>query len=226
MGKPSIVINSRILLFILSSLALSACAVPPRAIITQVAKDERSFITSSAETSTTYLKTSDDNHHYCAGVSPDATYSESKSGGFSLNFLNLGGASPSNEAFSEENSGDEMVGRTPALLLAREIFYRACEMSENAGLNSDQQLDLFLRSMDMAVDLLKNETQNTTIGITTNFSSTRTQNLLSKGASDTSQTATSLPSIQPSDAPPYQSDDNAARSDIYGYDDDYGYDDG
>ena len=211
-------INSKGLLVILSSLILCACAEPPRAVITQVGEKDRSFITSSAETSTTYLKTSDDNHHYCAGVAPDATYSESKYDGFSLSFLNYSGANPSRNAVSEENSGDEMVGRTPALLLAREILYRACETSNNAELNSDQQLRLFNRTVRMAVDLLKNETKKTTIGISTKLLSTRTQQLSPKVVSDTSQAATSLPSDQPRDAPQQQSVDNAARSSIYGKD--------
>jgi hypothetical protein len=233
------VTNSRFILILLPVLALSACAQPPRAIISQVDPDQRSFVTSSAETTTTYLNAEGDAHQFCAGVSPDATYSESSSGGFSLSFLNFGGA-PSNEVISEENSGDEMVGRTPALLLAREILYRACEMSKNAGLSSEQQIDIFLRTMETASAILQNETAKTSISISTQFMSKRAQEIGSGGSSKSSlglvqsgeaagltalvdpannAAPTSAPppayTPPPSDnaAPP---SDNAARQSIYG----------
>ena len=70
-----------------------------------------------------------------------------------------------------------MVGRTPALLLAREILYRSCEMAKNAGLNSQQQMDMFLQSMQTAAEILKNETAKTSISISTQFVSTRAQEI-------------------------------------------------
>ena len=224
--------NLRLITLLLPVFFLNACAQPPRAIISQVDEGQRSFVTSSAETSTTYLKAEGDKHQFCAGVSPDATYSERSSAGFSLSFLNFGG-SPSNDVVSEENSGDEMVGRTPALLLAREILYRSCEMAKNAGLNSQQQMDMFLQSMQTAAEILKNETAKTSISISTQFVSTRAQEIgsgdgdsISSGlvgiadpAANTSEATgtTTAPVATPSYVPPPPSN-NAARSSIYGTD--------
>ena len=48
--------NLRLITLLLPVFFLNACAQPPRAIISQVDEGQRSFVTSSAETSTTYLK--------------------------------------------------------------------------------------------------------------------------------------------------------------------------
>ena len=126
-----------------------------------------------------------------------------------------------------------MVGRTPALLLAREILYRSCEMAKNAGLDSQQQMDMFLQSMQTAAEILKNETAKTSISISTQFVSTRTQEIesgdgdsssgglvgIASPAADTSQASgsTTAPVATPSYVPPPASN-NAARSSIYGTD--------
>ena len=166
----------------------SGCSEAPRSVITKLKPSEKAMVTTSAETSTSLVRDSANGIYYCAPLPPDATYTESSSEGLSLAFLNFGGNDPGDENLSEENSGDEMIGRTPALLTAREILYRACELSGNHKLSSAQAIKLFEKSMKTAANLVSQEVESTTISISTSMTSAHNQS-----QSNNNATVTPLP---------------------------------
>ena len=161
----------------------SGCAESPRSVITKLKSNENAIVTTSAETSTSLIRDGANGNYYCAPLPPDATYTESSSEALSLTFLNFGNKDPGEENLSEENSGDEMIGRTPALLTAREILYRACELSGNHQLNSEQAIELFEKSMKTAADLVSQEVESTTIAISTNMTSAHSESQTNSNAS-------------------------------------------
>jgi hypothetical protein len=58
-----------------------------------------------------------------------------------------------------------MAGRTPALLMAREMFYRTCEFSTNFGLNKKEALSLFQQTLKTVGSVWATEAQNTTVTV-------------------------------------------------------------
>ena len=70
------------------------------------------------------------------GRGADAVFETSDSGDFKLSLINVGNSGGGDEAKVTDNAGEEeMMGRTPAILMARELFYRACELTNNAKLS-------------------------------------------------------------------------------------------
>jgi len=189
------------------------CSEAPRSVITKLKPSENAMVTTSAETSTSLVRDGANGNYYCAPLPPDATYTESSSEALSLTFLNFGGNDPGDENLSEENSGDEMIGRTPGLLTAREILYRACELSGNHKLSSEQAIELFEKSMKTAANLVSQEVENTTISISTSMTSAHSQS-----QSNNNATVTPLPppveSMQEA-APISVNKNNSSQTDSY-----------
>jgi len=65
-----------------------------------------------------------------------------------------------------ESSGEtEMTGRTPGVLMTRELFFRTCEFSKNYKLLQDQALKLYLQTLNAASKGWISEVEKTTITI-------------------------------------------------------------
>ena len=58
-----------------------------------------------------------------------------------------------------------MAGRTPSVLMAREMFFRACEFSANFDLNKQEALTLYNQTLKTIGDAWATEAQNTTITV-------------------------------------------------------------
>jgi len=58
-----------------------------------------------------------------------------------------------------------MAGRTPAVLMTRELFYRACEFSLNFGLTKQEALDLYNKTLDAVTQVWATEAGNTTVTV-------------------------------------------------------------
>lgn len=67
-----------------------------------------------------------------------------------------------------------MAGRTPAILMTRELFFRACEFSQNYKLNKDEALTLYNKTLDTIATVWATEAGNTTVTIGDTVSSTST----------------------------------------------------
>ena len=56
-----------------------------------------------------------------------------------------------------------MLGRSPAVLAARDIMYRACELIGNLNLTQEQAIVVYTDSMKIAASILKTEAAKTTV---------------------------------------------------------------
>ena len=56
-----------------------------------------------------------------------------------------------------------MLGRSPAVLAARDIMYRACELIGNLDLTPEQAIVVYTDSMKIAASILKTEAATTTV---------------------------------------------------------------
>jgi hypothetical protein len=149
----------------LSLIAFVSCSPQPHSVTHPVKSDENLLISSSAAVSSGLLRDSDDIKHYCASVAPDATFNEAVSEGTSISLFNIGRSSPEKESVSAESKETQMVGRTPAVLVSREILYRVCELTGNRSLTNREALKLYEKAIDAIVQLASQEMANTSISL-------------------------------------------------------------
>ena len=149
----------------LSLIAFVSCSPQPHSVTHPVKSDENLLISSSAAVSSGLLRDSDDIKHYCASVAPDATFNEAVSEGTSISLFTIGRSSPEKESVSAESKETQMVGRTPAVLVSREMLYRVCELTGNRSLTNREALKLYEKAIDAIVQLASQEMANTSIGL-------------------------------------------------------------
>jgi hypothetical protein len=93
---------------------------------------------------------------------PDVAYDKGDDADINYSFINTS----SDQVSAQDNSDEvEMAGRTPAILMAREIFYRTCEFSTNFGLNKQEALSLYQQTLTTVGNVWASEAQNTTVTV-------------------------------------------------------------
>lgn len=103
-------------------------------------------LSTSASVTSLIIK-SDESQRFCAQPVADATFSESEGNSFSI--MTVPGTNKG-DSMSEASASDEMQGRVPAVLMARELFYRLCELS----LNNPGQLDAIVPLYEKTLDIV------------------------------------------------------------------------
>jgi len=169
-----------ITLSILIGVALSGCSsYEPKPQLSLVA--EANFITSTGDLSSTIVH----KNRICLQPSPDAAFSASDSGGVSI--LNFG---VKNDGVSDSSNqkDTEMTGRTPSVLLARELMYRLCELGNNLTLNKDEMLASYNKNLEIIKEIALSETKQTTINITSGVTVTTSDSSQDQVADTTSTT--------------------------------------
>jgi len=97
------------------------------------------------------------NVHTCTMPQPDAAFSATTEEGVGLSIGSEEATMGSSEA--------EMVGRTPTILMSRELFFRTCEFSVNYNLNKKEATDLFNKTLNTVISLATIQANNTTITV-------------------------------------------------------------
>ena len=137
---------------------------------------------------------------------------------FSINLLSDGNTKDG-EAISSASQDTELEGRTPVLLLSRELLFRQCEFSYNNNLNHAEALKLYNRNLDIIKTLAIEEIKRTKITIKetliSNIGSNNKDKLPKKKAKDDDDDSNDNDSDSDSD-----SDDNDSSSDDSGLDED------
>ena len=93
----------------------------------------------------------------CTMPQPDATFSQSLQEGIGINI--------GSEEATEGSSEAEMAGRTPTVLMVRELFFRTCEFTTNWQLNKAEAVALFTKTFSTAIDLATIQATQTTITV-------------------------------------------------------------
>ena len=144
--------------------SITACSSStPVSKVINMRSDKVAIVSNSAETTSTLYQSATNKSYYCSSNAPDSTFSSSRENDFSVSFLNFGGGSPESDNSSSSSSGDEMLGRSPAVLAARDIMYRACELIGNLNLTPEQATVVYTDSLKIAASILKTEAATTTI---------------------------------------------------------------
>lgn len=161
----------------LSLIALSACSMPKvEPSIKQMEKSSKIvLLTDTAETSTTAVLNPEDKIFICANNAPDATFSANMSRGVDFSIAKTTNNAEDKDTSARGVAGQEMTGRTPAVLSTREYLYRTCELIRNLNLDKKEAIELFKHAIDQSSKILLSETQNTTITISDTLSDTISQ---------------------------------------------------
>jgi len=183
----------------LSLLACASCSTQPHVITQPVKSDENIIISSSAAVTSGLLRDSSDIKHYCASVAADSTFNETAREGASISLFNIGRSAPEKESVSAGVEETEMVGRTPALLVSREILYRICELTGNRSFTNNEVLKLYEKTIDAIVQIASKETANTSISIEARTGADRNEKVSMESVTDLA-TAIGTGSPQQSDA--------------------------
>jgi predicted lipoprotein with Yx(FWY)xxD motif len=121
-----------------------------------------SSISVTAGTSQTFVRSQSANYQLCSQPMPDVAYDKGDDADINYSFINTS----SDQVSAQDNSDEvEMAGRTPAILMAREIFYRTCEFSTNFGLNKQEALSLYQQTLTTVGNVWASEAQNTTVTV-------------------------------------------------------------
>jgi len=144
--------------------SITACSSStPVSKVINMRSDKVALVSNSAETTSTLYQSAINKSYYCSSNAPDSTFSTSKELDFSISLLNFGGGSPEKEHSGSSSSGAEMLGRSPAVLAARDIMYRACELIGNLNLTPEQATVIYTDSLKIAASILKTEAATTTV---------------------------------------------------------------
>jgi len=162
----------RLVITTLLTLSLSACAAgfTQKADIETIPED--AIVFSSPSVNSLIIQHPEKMKKICLGRGADAIFEQSESGGLSISLVSIGN-SEGDQVSETDNAGEEeMAGRSPAVLLARELFYRACELTNNVGLNGKDAVELFNNVLKVVKAGWEQESKNTTIKIGDTVTST------------------------------------------------------
>jgi hypothetical protein len=115
----------------------------------------------------------------CLGRGVEAAFEQSDTGSISVSLVSIGKSDAEGASNTEKAGEEEMTGRTPAVLITRELFYRACELSINSNLDKKEALEVFYKVLNVVDNGWKQESANTriTFGDTVSVQSTNKDDL-------------------------------------------------
>lgn len=126
-----------------------------------------SMITVPSNSRETYFSDPTSRERHCRAPSPDVSITASE--GVSLSALRQG--------VSEDASKGALSlgGRDPAVLITRELMYRACEASNNLNLGADESLKFYRDVMDVIAKISASQTGTGTAAASASASDARVQ---------------------------------------------------
>lgn len=145
MQYPSLLASKLRISIAATTLALIGCAgIPAEPHGKLFERNGVSMVVIPGSSRETYFSDPKSMERHCRAPSPDLSLTASE--GVSLNAPSLTGT---RGGVSEDESVGALSlgGRSPAVLISRELLYRACELSNNLNLPADQSLKLFREVM-------------------------------------------------------------------------------
>lgn len=109
-----------------------------------------------------YVLSPESDHYLCSLPQPDSAFDQKDNGDLTISLVNTQGEGSDIDESSEEV---ELAGRTPAVLLTRELFFRACEFSSNYKLSKDEAKEIYLKTLDGVLSNWKVEASRTNVNV-------------------------------------------------------------
>jgi len=151
------------------ALVAGGCAIePPHAQVAQL--EAGTIVSTTAGASNAFVHdvanhetSSHTGRFLCVEPPPDAAFSSAE--GMELTVTLIGTASSEAAGMQDEIREIELAGRTPAVLLARELLFRNCEFASNFRLSKDEALALHERTLSAIVANWAVEAANTNVSV-------------------------------------------------------------
>ena len=138
------------------------CASTAELVPSQLSLEKDSVTAVTAGLSQTFFRSKQSGYWICSTPPPDAAFDQSEGGSVNVSMIGMGSEGGSED---EGSTDAEMAGRTPAVLMAREMFYRACEFSTNFGLSEEHATQVYLKTLDAVSQGWAIEAGQTTVQI-------------------------------------------------------------
>lgn len=146
----------------LALLSLTGCSAVQVPAPQQTNLDNNHILTTTSGQGQIYVLSRDSNHYLCSLPQPDSAFDQKDDGDLTISLVNTQGEGSDIDESSEEV---ELAGRTPAVLLARELFFRACEFSANYKLEKEEAKSIYLKTLEGVFENWKVEASRTTINV-------------------------------------------------------------
>ncbi len=141
---------------------LGGCASMEYPVPSQSTINNNQIMTTTSGQGQIYVLSRDNNHYLCSLPHPDSSYDQKDGGSFELSLVSVKDKQVSDSEDSEEV---ELAGRTPAVLISRELFFRACEFSSNYQLTKEEAKALYMKTLDGVLSNWAIEAGRTTVQI-------------------------------------------------------------
>jgi hypothetical protein len=134
--------------------AVTGCSVtPPKPGIT-ASLDGIKIYSSTSDMQSSFLKSRNSGEHFCDSRMSDVADTESASVGLGVSVV--GKSESVNDGASR--GAVSLGGRSPAVLITREVMYRTCEMVMNLDLNKKEALDLYIQTLNLVKSVAQSDT--------------------------------------------------------------------
>lgn len=143
-----------------SLIFLTACSIPPNKPIISNANGVKIY-SSTADRQSTFIKDHGSLERICAARVADVADTKSEAAGLSLGVIGK------SEAVSDGASQGaiSLGGRSPSVLITRELMYRTCETIMNLNLSKTEALQLYLQTLKATVSISQSQTNSGTTSI-------------------------------------------------------------
>jgi len=148
------------LVCVLSGLVGCAGIAEPK--VQSVPLNADSLFSSTGALNTSTVQRAGSDFVVCMGPGADVAFDQSDSSNISISLISRGSDS---DGLTNTASEVELTGRTPSLLMARELLYRTCEFSKNFQLSKKEATQLFIETLKGVVGVWRIESGNTKVRI-------------------------------------------------------------
>lgn len=188
-----------------SALVATGCtsAYEPKPV--EVKLDGPKLISNTASVKNTFIMDGDSPLIVCAEPPPDAAFNQNTDLDITVALIAAGGDKGGDDDEGSEES--EMAGRSPGVLLARELLYRFCEFSRNYKVDKDVAIELYKQNLDIIREVGNKEAEHTAVKIADTVTN-----------SDTIAVDERLAGGRPKRKPTANTDKNKSSSYTYPYD--------
>lgn len=143
------------LALILSTLfVITGCSVAPPKPGISASLDGLTIYSSTSDMQSSFLKYRNSGEHFCDSRMSDVADTESASVGLGASII--GKSESINEGASR--GAVSLGGRSPAVLITREVMYRTCEMVMNLNLDKKEALALYIQTLNLVKSVAQSDT--------------------------------------------------------------------
>ncbi|WP_088329624.1 hypothetical protein [Lacimicrobium sp. SS2-24] len=142
---------------------ISGCTSLEYPVPKQSTLDNNHVLTTTSGQGQIYVMQRDNNHYLCSLPHPDSAFDQKDGGNIDVSLINTGG--DKGASTNEDSEEVELAGRTPTVLMTRELFFRACEFSSNYQLSKDEAKALYMKTLDGVLTNWAIEAGHTTVTI-------------------------------------------------------------